>query len=132
MDTECICMAVREAGRRLTARYDENLAPFGIGVAQFSLLRRIHRQSPVSLTELGRRTELDRSTLGRNVRVLERLGLVETVAGADKRASMLQLTPEGARTLEQAMPVWEKTQAEVAGLLQQGDTDQLLNLLNAF
>jgi hypothetical protein len=49
MSTElCICVAVRKASRRLTARYDEALEPAGINLAQFSLLRNIRRQGPVS------------------------------------------------------------------------------------
>ena len=58
----CICIAVRKASRRLTARYDEALAPVGINLAQFSLLRNIRRHGPVSLTRLGELTELDRSS----------------------------------------------------------------------
>ena len=76
MQTLCYCAALRAAARKTTALYDEALEPAGIGVAQFSLMRRIERAGTVSLTELGRRAELDRSTVGRNVRVLARMGLV--------------------------------------------------------
>ena len=39
--TPCYCAALRAATRKTTALYDEALAPVGIGVAQFSLMRRI-------------------------------------------------------------------------------------------
>lgn len=71
MSDPCYCIVLRRASRRLTAIYDAALAPLGVNLAQFSLLRTIRRTEPVSLTRLGHETELDRSTVGRNVRVLE-------------------------------------------------------------
>ncbi|WP_159715866.1 MarR family winged helix-turn-helix transcriptional regulator, partial [Geminicoccus flavidas] len=81
----CYCIALRAASRRLTTLYDAALQPVGINVAQFSLLRNVKRAQPVSLTELGRRMELDRSTVGRNVRLLQRMGLVRMASGSDQR-----------------------------------------------
>ena len=60
MASECICATLRVAARKMTARYDAALAPIGINLAQFSLLRNINRAGLVSLTELGRKVELDR------------------------------------------------------------------------
>ena len=93
----CICIAVRKASRRLTARYDDALAPLGINLAQFSLLRNINRHGPVSLTRLGEITELDRSTLGRNVRVLERMNLCAPAVAPDKREASVTLSEDGMR-----------------------------------
>ena len=52
--TPCYCAALRIATRKTTAIYDEALAPAGIGLAQFSLLRKIERGGRLSLSELGR------------------------------------------------------------------------------
>ena len=60
----------------MTALYDSILEPAGVTLAQYSLLRRIERAGSVSLTRLGRITELDRSTVGRNVKALEKIRLV--------------------------------------------------------
>src|SRR5574337_549456 len=81
MKSPCYCSTLRAAARKATALYDEALAPAGVNVAQYGLLRRVERRGTVSLTELGRLSELDRSTVGRNARVLERLGLAR-LAGA--------------------------------------------------
>ena len=99
MSTSCYCNELRKASRRLTAVYDEALAPAGVNLAQYSLLRNIGRKAPVSLTELGQITELDRSTVGRNARVLERMGLVAFSSGEDQRETMLSLTAHGLDTL---------------------------------
>lgn len=132
MSTElCICVAVRKASRRLTARYDEALAPVGINLAQFSLLRNIRRHGPVSLTRLSELTELDRSTLGRNVRVLERLGLTAPANVADKREAAIALTPEGQRILDAAEPLWATTQTDIRTRIGADGAAQLEALLGA-
>jgi DNA-binding MarR family transcriptional regulator len=113
MDTLCYCAAVRAAARKTTTLYDAALAPAGLNVAQFGLMRRIERAGTVSLTELGRMSELDRSTIGRNVKVLERLGLVSFVSANDQREAPVRLTPAGAAALGKATPLWDGAQRKV-------------------
>ncbi|AOF90134.1 MarR family transcriptional regulator [Sinorhizobium sp. RAC02] len=105
------------ANRKLSALYDGALEPTGINIAQFSLLRNVERRQPVSLTELGRHMELDRSTLGRNVRVLERMGLVEFGSGDDQREALVLLTGRGTEILQTAVPLWQACQDDVAARL---------------
>jgi DNA-binding MarR family transcriptional regulator len=131
MSDPCICIAVRKASRKLTARYDVALEPVGINLAQFSLLRNIRRHQPVSLTRLAEIVELDRSTLGRNVRVLKRMGLATILPGDDLREATLSLTEAGQRTLGAAVPIWEGTQDEIHRQLGPAGTAQLEALLGA-
>ncbi|MFB2553813.1 MarR family winged helix-turn-helix transcriptional regulator [Ensifer soli] len=111
--TSCYCILLRKAGRRLTARYDAALKPFGITVAQFSHLRHVGRSEPVSLTVLADRLDLDRSTVGRNSKVLERMGLLNVGPGEDQREQVLTLTRDGREMLVRAAPAWDAAQAEV-------------------
>lgn len=78
-------MRVRRAARALTDAYDDALKPLGLKVTQFSLLRTVARMETPSLTALAQEMALDRSTLGRNVGVLQREGLVELSEGNDFR-----------------------------------------------
>ena len=130
-DETCICIAVRKASRRLTARYDEALEPLGINLAQYSLLKNINRHGPASLTRLSEITELDRSTLGRNVRVLERAGLCATALSADKREAAIALTAEGKRILGAATPIWQATQDGIHSRIGAPGAAQLEALLGA-
>lgn len=98
----------------MAALYDAALAPVGINVAQFSMLRSIERHQPVSVTELARQHELDRSTMGRNIRVVERLGLVLTGPGEDMRETVVQLSEAGLVALRNAEPLWEQCQHALA------------------
>lgn len=130
-DLPCVCVSVRKASRRLTASYDDALMPAGINLAQFSLLRNIRRNQPVSLTQLGDIMELDRSTLGRNVRVLERLDLVKSSPGRDQREAGTALTDAGTATLDLATPLWHDVQTRIYGRLGQARAAQLAELLAA-
>src|ERR1700754_2465481 len=78
MTTDCYCTSLRAATRRLSALYDEALEPVGVNVAQWGLLRKLGAadSQPLSIGELAEASELERSTVARNVRVLEKLGLV--------------------------------------------------------
>jgi DNA-binding MarR family transcriptional regulator len=108
---------LKAASRRLAALYDEALEPIGVNIAQFSLLRRIRRAETVTLTELGRLAELDRSTVGRNVRVLERTGLVALARGEDQREAVVSLTPAGHKALDEGGPRWDGVQDAIEARL---------------
>lgn len=127
----CICIALRQASRKLTAFYDEALAPTGVNIAQFSLLRKLRRHGALSLTALSELVELDRSTLGRNLRVLEKLGLVQLGPGKDQREQMAGLTQAGRTTLAAGDPLWEQAQASIAGKVGAAGVTQLEALLGA-
>ena len=130
--TRCYCALLRAATRRIGSTYDEALTPLGINIAQYSLLRTIQRLQPVSFTELGRRAELDRSTVGRNVRVLERMNLVETGrAEGDQREAVIKLADKGSVTLDEAGPLWEKCQRKIETRLGPVKVIALQNILRA-
>ena len=120
MDTTCYCAALRGAARKATAIYDDTLAPAGVNVAQFSLMRKIERAGAISLTELARAAGLDRSTVGRNVKVLQRLRLVRIDAADDRREAAVRLTLEGVDTLRQAAPLWQDAQRRIEAMLGAG------------
>jgi DNA-binding MarR family transcriptional regulator len=126
MTHPCYCISLRKVTRQLTSIYDEALAPFGINISQFSQLRTIRYRQPVSLSDVAGYLELDRSTVGRNTKVLQRMGLVKTLAGDDQRESVLALTPEAEKMLEEATPVWRALQGRVAEKLDGAQIDRLL------
>ncbi|KDR27049.1 MarR family winged helix-turn-helix transcriptional regulator [Caballeronia grimmiae] len=126
--TPCFCTNLRLATRRLSAAYDAALEPLGMNIGQYFLLRTIAERQQISLTDLGQLTELERSTVGRNVRVLERMGLVATGRGeADQREALVALTAEGLARMRDALPIWEETQKDFATRL----GAEKVNLLNA-
>ncbi len=131
MNGSCYCVLLRKASRKVSSVYDEALAPLGVNIAQFSLMRNIARTEPVSLTDLATRLELDRSTVGRNTKVLERAGWVETTKGKDQREAMLTLTTEGRRILDEGAPLWDGAQASIETKLGPNIFETLHGLLAA-
>jgi DNA-binding MarR family transcriptional regulator len=113
-DVACYCSNARRAALALTARYDGALAPHGLKVTQFSLLHAVKRSGAANLTELSDATGLDRSTLGRNLTVLERLGLVALQDADDARHRRVALTGEGRTRLRAATATWKEVQATLA------------------
>ncbi|MFL5331628.1 MAG: MarR family winged helix-turn-helix transcriptional regulator [Geminicoccaceae bacterium] len=132
MPSPCYCAVLRGAARKVTALYDEALAPVGLTLAQFRLLRLVERAGdPPSLTELGRVAELDRSTIGRNVRLLQRLGLVRVVPGGDQREATVALEEAGRRALHKATPLWDGAQRRIEAALGPDAAARLRSLLQS-
>jgi len=115
--SKCACARVRRAARTLTDLYDEALGPVDLKITQFSVLRTIDRMGPVSISGLAAEMGLDRSTLGRNLAVLERRGLIGLSEGADQRERTAALTARARRLLAKAVPLWEQAQERVGASL---------------
>jgi DNA-binding MarR family transcriptional regulator len=131
VDEHCYCAALRAATRRVTALYDDALAPAGVNLAQYSLLRTVARRTAVSLSELGGVTGLDRSTIGRNVRLLQRMALVAITPGQDRREATVSVAPAGEDALRRGAAAWEEAQARVRAALGGDGTAALLSILTA-
>jgi DNA-binding MarR family transcriptional regulator len=131
MSDKCICTSLRQAAQASTALYDRVLAPSGLKVTMFRLLRRIEANPDATITELAELVGLDRSTLGRNLKVLERQGLLVLPTCADARARSLVLTPAGCAALVKAVPLWTQAQSEMKASLGMA-LDNLLGTLERF
>jgi len=105
-----VCFNVRKTARLMTQLYDEILRPTGLRVTQFSIMMAIRELEPATLTRLAAVMAMDRTTLTRNLRPLERQGLVNIAPGDDRRERQLSLTPHGQHALAHALPLWERVQ----------------------
>src|SRR6516165_5046455 len=106
---DCNCFAVRSAARHVTQLYDQLLAPAGLRVTQFSILAKLKRKGLLTINVLADDMVMDRTTLGRNIRPLERDGLISIEAAAsDRRAKELHLTKAGENRLRAGLEAWAK------------------------
>ena len=71
----------------------------------------------------------DLLTTRANLRPLINQGFLTLNLGTDRRTRLIQLTPEGRRSLKRAIPVWEKAQREFVGELGADRWQTLLGLL---
>lgn len=107
----CNCFAIRSAARQASQFYDRHLAPSGLRTTQFSVLANLSRGDPLAINELANRMAMDRTTMGRALRPLEREGLLTIGPGRDGRTRALTLTEAGRARLRSAAPLWRKAQA---------------------
>jgi DNA-binding MarR family transcriptional regulator len=91
-------------------------------------LRKIARAGTVSLTRLGQLTELDRSTIGRNVKALEKLRFVRIGPATDQREAAVRLTHAGEEAVRRGAPLWEEAQRRVEVMLGTAGAEQLQTL----
>lgn len=133
----CVCNGLRRAARAVTRLYDGLLAPSGLRTTQFSILAALYAAGPIALGKLADRLVTERTTLTRNLSLLETRGLILTVNqtenpaknGEDQRQRRIALTPEGREALEAALPHWERAQAFMRERLGE---DRLESLLREF
>ena len=112
----CACFKLRSASRAVTRAYDKALQPLGIKATQFTLLNAIGITAPISISVLAEKLSMDRTTLTRNLRPLERRGLITSVSGHG-RSVELALTEAGRALLEAGKPRWSEAQGNLVGTL---------------
>jgi DNA-binding MarR family transcriptional regulator len=113
---DCVCFNTRKTARLLGQMYDRALEPSGLKNTQFTALAVAERSGPISITDLSRAMDVERTTLTRNLQLLERDGLVKLGAGVDGRSKTIMVTARGRSSLKKASPLWEAAQEQVLGV----------------
>ncbi|MCR9213222.1 MAG: MarR family winged helix-turn-helix transcriptional regulator [Proteobacteria bacterium] len=127
----CICGNLRKTTRVVTQFYDTALKPVGIKPGQFTVLAALSIHGQMRITELAKLLEIDRTTMIRNVRLLEKKELVQTATDDRTSYSVLVLTRAGKERLEKALPHWQKAQAQIKNYLGQDRWGGLLDDLSS-
>lgn len=113
----CACANVRKAARAVTQLYDEMLRPAGLRTTQFGILGATMVMGRVTVGRLAEVTVTDRTTLTRNLKLLEKRGLVRIRTGNDRREREVSLTDRGRKALAEGYPFWQKAQTHVVKAL---------------
>lgn len=110
----CACNRLRRSARGITQVYEAGIGPEGLKVTQMPILVALGAAGDQPLSALAEIVGLDRTTLTRNLRVLEERGLVATRPRADDaRVRMVSMTATGAQELSTALARWEQVQSRV-------------------
>jgi DNA-binding MarR family transcriptional regulator len=110
MGDHCFALQARKTANLLARVYNAALEPLGLEISQFSTLSAVALERSDSITELAGALGVERSTLTRNLKILERDGLI-IQSERQGRRSMYRLTPKGRRKLSKALPIWNEVQA---------------------
>jgi DNA-binding MarR family transcriptional regulator len=128
----CLCQASRSAARGVTAVFDRHLRPHRLRVTQFTILANLILRGATPVTTLAEALGADRTTLTRNLALLERNGWVETRTDEnDARTHLISATATGRAVASEALPAWRAAQVAVAAMLGVADVAALRRLANA-
>jgi DNA-binding MarR family transcriptional regulator len=122
---ECVAVRLRMLNRVITNIYDNALRPLDLKVSQMNILVAAAKMGTVRPLEVCEYLHLDVSTLSRNVERMKTRGWLEVVPDDDRRSQPFQLTPQGRKLLEKAVPAWNKAQQQVRSVLGDGFVHQL-------
>jgi DNA-binding MarR family transcriptional regulator len=107
----CACHKVRMAARAVTRAYDDALRPARLRASQLAVLVAINNNDgAISITALAKIIGMDRSTLTRNLRPLEKEGLVSVGLEGWRRSRSLEITKKGQSRLREVLPLWRRAQ----------------------
>lgn len=110
---ECNCFALRQAARFVTQLYERHLSEVGVTAAQFTILSRLASRPDATAAELSEDLVMDRTTLVRALKPLQRDALVVSAASEhDTRVLVYRLSAAGLRRYEKAHVLWQDAQAE--------------------
>ncbi len=125
IELDCACATARQVARLLTQLYDSRLRASGIEAPQFALMLTLEKAGPCSQRLLGRRSALDKTTVSRNLRLLQQRGWVALSAAPDRRERRIVLTTGGQRRLALARPHWKKAQTDLRSRMTGPQWDQM-------
>lgn len=113
----CFCLASRQAARKITRLYDSHMQPSGVRATQFTILSQLMLRGEMPVGRLAGFLGMERTTLTRNLALLETQRWISTKPGEDPRARMIAITAQGRGIVRRAFPHWAKAQAEAGKLL---------------
>jgi DNA-binding MarR family transcriptional regulator len=104
-------------------------AGFELTSVQFAALDAIDRCPGIDQASLAATISFDRATIGGVIDRLERKGLVQRVVSAqDRRARLLNLTPEGTQMLAACRPVVKGLQGDILAMLSPAERKVFMSL----
>lgn len=126
----CYCLDIRKASHNITKLYTRSLNPTGLTITQFGILKHIQAMEPVNVTNLAKELNLDRTTLVRSLKILEKKGFIKDISEEKTRNRKLILSKAGNKTLDKATVLWKNAQKRLENYLGKKDLQKLLELVS--
>lgn len=113
----CFCLAARQAARKITRVYDSYLQGSGLRATQFTILSQLFLRGEMPIGKLAGFLGMERTTLSRNLTLLEKKKWISIQAGEDPRARIIGITLQGRGVVRRTFPYWSKAQANIGKML---------------
>ena len=109
----CTCGELRKAARAITLLYDNAFKSTGLLSTQFNVLQAIYNIDSIRISDLANKLGMDRTTLTRNLSVLERQGFIKISQGKDQRTRIVTATQKGRSAVSKTILLWNEVQRKV-------------------
>ncbi|HSI62050.1 MAG TPA: MarR family winged helix-turn-helix transcriptional regulator [Candidatus Saccharimonadia bacterium] len=106
----CVCFNLRRVTRVVTQFFDAEMRRHGIRPTQGAILQALNARENWSMAELSDWLGMDRTTLLRNLRPLQRDGLTQVAGGGRGSRVELSITAKGREKIKECVPAWRSAQ----------------------
>jgi DNA-binding MarR family transcriptional regulator len=113
----CVCFNLRWVTRAVTRFFDAEVRRLGVRPTQTPILGALQAKDTWSMADLSEWLGMERTTLVRNLRPLQREGLVRANGGGRGGHVELAITEKGRTTLAKTLPAWRAAQVKVVAIL---------------
>ena len=107
----CACFNVRRVARVMTQFFDAEVRRHGLRPTQTPILGALQARDGWGMAELSDWLGMDRTTLVRNLRPLQRDGMVQAVGGGRGSRVELSITAKGRKKIKESLPAWRSAQS---------------------
>ena len=107
----CVCFNLRSVTRIVTKFFDAEMRSHGIRPTQGTILLALNAQKNWSMADLSDCLGMDRTTLLRNLRPLQRDGFAQAAGGGRGERVELSITAKGRKKIEESLPAWRAAQS---------------------
>ena len=128
-DLDCACATVRRAARLITVLYARHLGPH-VEPSQYALLAVLSQRPGRSQSTLGRALGLDKTTLSRNLLLMQRNGWIEPAKAEDQRQRGYQLTVSGKLQFTAAKPGWKRAQDKLRAAMTDAEWENMFKVFS--
>jgi DNA-binding MarR family transcriptional regulator len=113
----CLGVRIGRLHRVVARRFDQALRPLGLSLPQLEVLGVLMVRGPLKPTAVAEALAVERSTISRNLSLMERKGWVARESSPSGRANSVAITEQGISVLASAREAWADAQAYVVELL---------------
>lgn len=113
----CVCFNLRWVTRVVTQFYDAEMRRHGIRPTQGTILASLQAKDSWNMADLSDWLGMERTTLVRNLRPLQRDGFVEVAGGGRGNRVELTITAKGRKQVEKLTPAWKSAQCAMVKTL---------------
>jgi DNA-binding MarR family transcriptional regulator len=123
----CINLQVLKASHFILKTFDDAYREFGVRATQLPVLRILAENNSVSIKDIARLLESERSSMFRKLKVMEKSGWIKEASSPGKEKNY-QLTDDGRKLVEQMEKVRLKVQDDLLSRLSAEEQSLLISL----